>query len=232
MTALFDSGWYETATRFAARTGWLHTPVVLFTTYGLVLLVALQVVVWWKARDRDDATMAVALAVPVATLAAFGVDDAVKLVFAEPRPCQVFGDVVTVLPCDPPGDYSFPSDHSALAAAMAVGVLLVHRVLGVVAAVVALAMAASRVYVGAHYPHDVVMGLLVGAIVAAVFCLTARTVLPRFVGQWRRGPLRPLVSAGAPVAATRGGSRWTTGSSCRDRCWRWCCWCSWPLPRW
>lgn len=199
MTALFDSGWYESVTRFAARTGWLHTPVVLFTTYGMVLLAVLQVAGWWKARDRDDATMAIALAAPPASLAAFGVDDVVKLVVAEPRPCQVLGDVVTVLPCDPPGDYSFPSNHSALAAAMAVGVLLVHRSLGVIAATAALAMAASRVYVGAHYPHDVVAGLLVGMIAAVALCLTARTILPRFVGELRHGPLRPLVGAGAPL---------------------------------
>jgi membrane-associated phospholipid phosphatase len=159
-----------------------------------------MVIAWWIARDRDDATMAVALTAPLATAVAFGVDNVLKLVAAEPRPCQVIQGVSTVLPCDPPGDYSMPSNHAAIGAAVAVGVLLVHRALGVLAVVAAVVMAASRVYVGAHYPHDVLLGLLVGGSVAAVLCLTAQSRLAPLVGKLRRGPLRPLLSTGTPVS--------------------------------
>ncbi|GAC1361611.1 MAG: hypothetical protein NVSMB32_00820 [Actinomycetota bacterium] len=50
------------------------------------------------------------------------------------------------------GDFSFPSDHAAVAGAVATALFLVDRRIGLVAAILALAMAFARVYVGAHYP--------------------------------------------------------------------------------
>jgi undecaprenyl-diphosphatase len=82
--------------------------------------------------------------------------------------------VRTLEACPAPGDWSFPSNHAAIAAAAAVALLFVSRRLAVVAIVAALAMGASRVWVGAHYPHDVLAGLAVGTLVAAAAMLAAR----------------------------------------------------------
>jgi undecaprenyl-diphosphatase len=71
-------------------------------------------------------------------------------------------------------NWSFPSNHAAIAAAAAMALLFVSRRLAVVAIVAAPAMGASRVWVGAHYPHDVLAGLAAGALVAAAVMLAAR----------------------------------------------------------
>ncbi|GAA2154999.1 bifunctional phosphatase PAP2/diacylglycerol kinase family protein [Kitasatospora kazusensis] len=63
---------------------------------------------------------------------------------------------------------SFPSGHSASAAAFATGLALESPTLGAIAAPVAGAVMASRVFVGAHYPSDVIAGATLGASMAAL----------------------------------------------------------------
>ncbi|MGP4044567.1 bifunctional phosphatase PAP2/diacylglycerol kinase family protein [Streptomyces sp. 2A115] len=58
---------------------------------------------------------------------------------------------------------SFPSGHSASAAAFAMGVALESRSLGSAVAPVAAAVALSRVYTGVHFPSDVLAGAALGA---------------------------------------------------------------------
>ena len=91
-------------------------------------------------------------------------------------------------------DYSFPSDHAVMAGAVTAGILLAHRTLGLVSAALALLMAATRVYVGAHFPLDVVAGLAVGAAVALVFVRTGPALVRRLVDVGARTPLRVLLT--------------------------------------
>ena len=62
---------------------------------------------------------------------------------------------------------SFPSGHSASAAAFATAVALESPWLGAAVAPLAAGVAASRVYTGVHYPGDVLAGIALGAGLAA-----------------------------------------------------------------
>ncbi len=171
---------------------WLNDTVAAWSTYGLALFAVLMAVGWWQARRVDAAASVTALAVPFVVVLAYGVDAVLKLLVREDRPCQSLR-VATLEACPASGDWSFPSNHAATAAAAAVALLFVSRRLGAVAAVAAGAMAASRVWVGAHYPHDVLAGVVVGALAAllAMSALRRRTeaLALRFTGT----RLRPLL---------------------------------------
>ncbi|MFD9320999.1 phosphatase PAP2 family protein [Streptomyces sp. NPDC060053] len=64
---------------------------------------------------------------------------------------------------------SFPSGHSASAAAFAAGVALESPTWGAVVAPVAFSVAMSRVYTGVHFPSDVLAGAALG--VGAAFAV-------------------------------------------------------------
>ncbi|MEW2049723.1 phosphatase PAP2 family protein [Streptomyces sp. NPDC005476] len=175
-----------------------HSPVRLddmvsaWSTYGLALFAVLMAVGWWHARRVGATASVTALAVPFVVVVAFGVDAALKLLVREDRPCQSLR-VTTLEACPVPGDWSFPSNHAAIAAAAAVALLFVSRRLGALAVVAACAMAVSRVWVGAHYPHDVLAGVVVGALVASLVMSALRRRAEAAALWLAATRLRPLV---------------------------------------
>jgi undecaprenyl-diphosphatase len=74
-------------------------------------------------------------------------------------------------------------------------VFLVSWQLGVVTTLVALLIAFSRVYVGVHYPQDVLAGLGLGAAVVAVGYFLVVPLMTRIAEWLATTPVRPLVLA-------------------------------------
>ncbi len=194
-----QEGWFRAVNHLARATPWLHTPARLFAEYGVGVFAALLLASWWWARREGDLRqVTAALWAPVGALAALGVNQLLVAAVAEPRPYDVLPHalILTARSTDP----SFPSDHAVMAGAVAAGILLAHRRLGLVTAALALAMAFARVYVGVHFPLDVVVGLLVGATVSVACYLVAQRVGVRLVELLAGTPARPLLTA-APRAA-------------------------------
>ncbi|MFI1508030.1 phosphatase PAP2 family protein [Streptomyces sp. NPDC020597] len=193
--APIDGSAYTDVVDLAHRSpGWLDDVVAAWSTYGLAVFAALMAMAWWRARRVSATAALLALAVPVVVVAAYGVDAVLKLLVREERPCQSLR-VATLEACPAPGDWSFPSNHAAIAAAAAVALWFVSRRLGAVAAVAACAMAVSRVWVGAHYPHDVAAGVVVGALFAALAMTAVRRRPDPLVRRITGSRLRPLVLA-------------------------------------
>jgi membrane-associated phospholipid phosphatase len=189
-----DSGWYTSVTDFAHHTPWLHTPMTLWTDYGLGLYAVLFLLGWWLARGEAAAKMAAALWAPAATVIAYVVNSGLKTIVQEQRPCRTLAHAYTLVACPGTTDYSFPSNHATIAAAAAAAISLVSWRLGLIAAAAALLMAASRVYVGVHYPHDVLAGALIGAMIVLGVAPLARRLLTPLVERLRASPLRPLLA--------------------------------------
>jgi undecaprenyl-diphosphatase len=193
--AAIDGGLYTDVTDFARDTHWLNGPGSAYTSVGMSVFVVFLLVAWWRARREGSAVMAGVLATPFAVVIAYLANTGIKDVFQEPRPCRALPHAYLVEACPPPDDYAFPSNHTTVAFAFTVALALTYRWLGGIALLAAVAMGASRVYVGAHYPHDVAVGAVVGSLVALILVLAARWLCGPLVTRLRQGVLRPLLVA-------------------------------------
>ncbi len=142
-------------------TPWLDTVMksITFTASSVVIVLAAGLTLWlwrWQKRRLDALASIVTLSGSVA------ITTILKLVFARPRPA-VFPPLAVE------HSYSFPSGHTSTAVAF-YGLLAVllwrahHRGLGLLSGLWVLAVALSRVYLGVHYPSDVLGSLTLGVL--------------------------------------------------------------------
>lgn len=188
-----DTSIYRWVNRLANHTHWAHGVARAYANYGVVLFAALLLVTYLVGRSTTDfRQQAAAVLTGGATLLAVGIGQVIGHAVERARPYAAMADVHVLV--NRSTDFSFPSDHATMAGAVAVGLFLASRRWGVPALVLGLLMAATRVYVGAHYPGDVLAGFALGGAVAAALVLVGSKHLGKLLARLAQTPLRLLVT--------------------------------------
>lgn len=179
---------------------WFVPVVVVITHLGsVVFLLALFTVDYWFG-DHERGAHALSLA-----LAGMALVTALKALYAEPRPSE---DVRLVVA----SGYSFPSGHATIAT-IGYGVLAFDIELGtrrtryVVASVLVVLIALSRVVLGVHFLRDVVAGVAVGvAFLAVTKSLTGHAPRPGFLLAAALGVIALLASGASQDSVVEFGA--------------------------
>ncbi|OZC56665.1 hypothetical protein CH289_04925 [Rhodococcus sp. RS1C4] len=181
--ALHRAGWATALAEFVTDCA---QPVV-----GIVVAIGIAAWLTWRSRRVDAAW---ALAVMASTLVVSTIE---KYSIREPRPPQRFW----LMP--PDTVWSFPSGHTAVAAAM-IGLValltarahvIVRRLARTTSVLFALAVAASRLYLGVHFPLDVAASFLAAS--TALLALWTMWSIPP-VRHWVNIRLGPTPQAASP----------------------------------
>ena len=137
--------------------------VGIFCASVLIWIEAAAVGVFYL-RARRHRALAVFSAF-VSGLAAWVASNGIGLLYFRPRPFTVLANAHLLI-SKSPLEKSFPSDHATVAFALACAIFFVdHRWGGVFLAVAAI-ISIARVFVGVHYPSDIVVGALLGFVCA------------------------------------------------------------------
>ena len=128
----------------------------------VIYLVPVFLVATWLLEGRDKKEMALK-AVSVA-LISLGIAQIVVAIYPHPRPFMM-GIGRTLIAHAP--DASFPSDHVTLFSSIAITYLMGrYYTIGWILVVAGLLVAWSRVYLGVHFPFDMVGSILISGMVA------------------------------------------------------------------
>ena len=134
--------------------------VVEFSTWGVPLFGVLAVGLWLLSPPGDTVwKRACAAGLSAAALGLFA-NQVISHLWDRARPYEAHPSIIPLLPrsLDP----SFPSDHATFAFAVAGATLAWRRGLGLVCLAMASIVGLARIYVGVHWPSDIVGGAVVG----------------------------------------------------------------------
>lgn len=165
----------------------LNDAISHYTNLGeagvLWIVIALIFLCFPKTRKAGALSLAAML------LCYIGNDLIIKNLVERPRPFLSVEGLTTLI--QPPGSFSFPSGHSCSSFAAAATWAQTLRGRGAKAAKVlllamALLMALSRLYVGVHYPTDVLTGSLLGLAGSWLICRWLGPVYDRLADRHRK----------------------------------------------
>jgi len=90
------------------------------------------------------------------------------------RPCWI--DTSITLLISNPTDYSFPSGHTLASFEAAVMILLHNKKAGLVALVLAVIIAFSRMYLFVHFPSDILGGAILGSAISLIVYYVSKKI--------------------------------------------------------
>lgn len=147
---------FQAINNLASQWAFVDALAVFFAKYFGYVLVGMVIILFWKKWQR------IFWAFLSAILAGFGVVELIRFFWSRPRPFVENNVNLLIEAADKP---SFPSGHAAFFFALSFVVYQYNKKAGLFFFLASCLIAISRVFVGIHWPTDIIGGAIIGIIV-------------------------------------------------------------------
>lgn len=154
----FNLTGFRAVNDLAGQWNWLDSFFIFSASWLGCLLIIF--ILWWAWRDRADLKKIILIVLGSATAARFVIVEAIRYFIYSPRPFAALENVNQLIAHDPTS--SLPSGHATFFFALAFGAYSLNKKTGAWLLVLASLTGFARIYVGIHWPLDIIAGALVG----------------------------------------------------------------------
>lgn len=136
----------------------------IFCADFLIFAIPLIIIFFYFFNRRDrlvPVLLKIILAMALAYLISYLLNYVLGVFFLRRRPFVIYSAIYQLSKfLASPQDFSFPSDHTAAAFVAALIVFMDWRKFGLILLVLSLLVGVSRIFIGVHYPLDILGGIL------------------------------------------------------------------------
>jgi undecaprenyl-diphosphatase len=166
----YDIKIFEAINGLANQSEVINILGIFFAKYLPYLLVLfLLFFLFWPKKNRKENWAMVPIALIAALVGRFVAKGAVLIFYNRPRPYVNFSSVNKLISMDSVENLqSFPSGHAVFFFALSAAVYSFNKKLGIFFLLCSTIIAISRVFVGVHWPSDILAGAVLGIIVGII----------------------------------------------------------------
>jgi len=143
----------------------LDSLAIFFAKYFIYYLVAGAIILFFLIKDKKEKIKYLILTLLSVILSRLIITEIIRFFWYRPRPFVAYA-VNSLIKHS--ASASFPSGHIAFLFALSMAILFFNKKFGIAFLIISLLVGLARVFVGVHYPLDILGGIVIGIISAIV----------------------------------------------------------------